>query len=500
MTGTVTSTSGTLGPMDALREHLLDAGYTLDAVTDRLGEAGVAALARNTTPAASDALGAARDPQATLCRLWLLQDDVPHADLAEAVGDPRRLAALGLLEPGRDPGTWRASVEVRPFGTDDGFDGWVCHDRLPTLDGRLDPAPSDFVLGLSPASTTLAQLTIRDRVGRALDLGTGCGVQSLHLARHADVVVATDLNPRAVALARVTARLNGVDLDVRTGSLYEPVAGERFDLIVTNPPYVMSPPTGERLVYREGLFTGDDLVRRVVTEGAGLLAEGGVLQVLGNWAIVASEPFEDRLRSWIEPTGCDALVLMRERLDPYEYIEVWLNDAGLVGSPDYTARYRAWLDYFAGLGIEGVGLGWIALRNAGRATPHVQVEEWPHAVHQPVGEAFSSFFRGLDAAADASDAALLATAWTLDPRVTQETLGRPGAEDPEHVVLRQGYGLGRAIEVDTALGAVLGACDGELSAGRLVAAVAQLLEVDAGALASEVAPRLRQLVIDGWMS
>ena len=50
----------------------------------------------------------------------------------------------------------------------------------------ITPIRPDFVLGVSSASSTLAQLTVRDPVGRALDLGTGCGVQSLHLARHAE--------------------------------------------------------------------------------------------------------------------------------------------------------------------------------------------------------------------------------------------------------------------------------------------------------------------------
>ena len=101
----------------------------------------------------------------------------------------------------------------------------------------------DFVLGVSSASSTLAQLTVRAPVARALDLGTGCGVQSLHLARHAGQVVATDLNPRALALAEMTAMINSVEIDLRQGNLYEPVAGERFDLITSNPPYVMSPPS-----------------------------------------------------------------------------------------------------------------------------------------------------------------------------------------------------------------------------------------------------------------
>ena len=109
---------------------------------------------------------------------------------------------------------------------------------------------------------------------------------------------------------------------MRRGSLFDPVDDEMFDLIVTNPPYVMSPPDGERLVYREASYTADGLVRAVVTGASERLNPGGALQVLGNWAITDDQPWQERLAGWIEPTGCDALVLQRERLDPYEYIEL----------------------------------------------------------------------------------------------------------------------------------------------------------------------------------
>ncbi len=482
-----------------LADRLRGVGYTLEAVTDRFGPEPTAALARNTTVAAARALGTDADPQATLARLFLLHQAVPDAAARAALGEWDPLLAAGIVE--RGPEGVRAGIEIRPYAADGGgvdFDGWIANDLLPNLDGRLGRSRPDYVLGASPASTTLSQMTVRRPVGRALDLGTGCGIQSLLLAQHADAVVATDLNPRAVAMARLTAALNDLDLDLRAGSLYEPVAGEAFDLIVTNPPYVMSPPEGERLVYREGAFTADDLVRRVVVDGAAHLAPGGTLQVLGNWAITDDEPWTERLRGWIDPTGCDALVLQRERFDPYEYIEMWLADAGLLGADDYLPRYRAWADYFAGLGITGVGLGWIALHRAGREHPDVRVEEWPHAVVQPVGEAFAAHQRGTAWAA-ATDAALLARAWTLDARIDAETIGRPGAADPEHLVFRQRYGFGRAVESDTALGAVLGACDGDLPAGTLIAAVAALLDADAAALTLEITPRLREMIREGYL-
>lgn len=481
-----------------LAVRLRDAGYSYDAVAERLGTPGLDGLARNTTVPADRALAGAIDPQATLIRAFALQQDVACADLAAALGDLDRLTPI--LDAASDD-TVRAAIEIRPYAfTDDHGEhsGWLASDLTPTLDGRLAAPRDDFVLGLSPASVTLAQLTMRNPRGRALDLGAGCGIQSVHLATHVDQVVATDLNPRACAMTALTAALNGLTVDVRRGSLYEPVAGEGFDLIVTNPPYVMAPPDASRLVYREGSFTADGLVRAVVAGAATQLNRGGALQVLGNWAITADQPWQDRLASWIAPTGCDALVLQRERLDPFEYIEIWLADAGLVGTPDYAKRYAEWVDYFDALGIVGVGLGWLTLYNTGNAQPELRFDEWPHQVQSGLGEAFAEF-PDAARAAHLPDDQLSAGTLTLDPAVTSEALGRPGAADPEHIVFRRGTGFGRAVEVDTALAGVAGACDGELPLGVLIDAVADLLDADAAALRADLLPRLRPLIADGFL-
>ena len=136
----------------------------------------------------------------------------------------------------------RARVDVRPYATED-LDLWVTSDLTPGLDGRPNRVAPDHVLGISSAATSLAQLTVRDQVGRALDLGTGCGVQSLHLAAHARRVVATDVNAARAAADPVQRRAQrgGDRIEVREGSFFEPVAGERFDLVATNPPFVISP-------------------------------------------------------------------------------------------------------------------------------------------------------------------------------------------------------------------------------------------------------------------
>ena len=473
--------------------------YRVDAVVDLIGAEAHTALARNSTVPAVRALGHRDDPLALLTRLWLLQQPVPRTPLEAALpGLVEPLVDAGILSPSPGSGHVSALVDLRPYAGDDG-EFWVAADLTPNLDTQVRPIRPDHVLGVSAASSSLAQLTLRRPVGRALDLGTGCGVQSLHLARHADQVVATDLLPRALDLAAITFALNGITVDLRPGDLYAPVAGEAYDLIVTNPPYVMAPPGETRLTYREGGQPGDALVERVVVEGARHLAEGGVLQVLGSWAHISGEDWADRVAGWVDRTGCDAHVVQREVLDPYAYVEIWLADGGLTGAPAYAARYAEWCDYFDRLGIEAVGLGWLTLRRAGRSVPDVRIEEWPHPVEQPIAPALGAGLDAVDRLATTTDAEILSTRWRLVDDVIQETTGRPGAADPEHVVFRQQRGFRRAVALDTATAGILGACDGELTLGQITDSVATLLQADPGALARGTVDRVRTLVGEGWL-
>ena len=95
------------------------------------------------------------------------------------------------------------------------------------------------------------------------------------------------------------------------------------------------------------------------------------------------------------------------------------------------------------------------------------------------------------------DAELAGSRLAVAPDVTEERHHWPGDENPTAMVLRQGGGFGRAITLDTGLAALVGACDGELEVGQIIAAIAHLLEVDAVALAAELLPAVRTLVDDG---
>lgn len=525
-----------------LRQAMMDADYRLDPVLERLGQTGQAGLSRNTTVAAEAALGDAQDAQATLIRLFPLQQPVSWEAASQSLPIEELLSAGLLRVADADGRSVRAEIDVRPYGFADDqgeWAGWVVSDLQPGLNHHPAAMRPDYVLGVNPASTTLAQLTVPTTVQDALDLGTGCGVQTLHLARHSTRVVATDLNPRACDLAGLTLALNGLaaesdmgpagnagadtndksargssrrpdappdgnqapHVEIRRGSLYEPVAEERFDLIVANPPYVISPtgPKEQRLLYRENELSSDGLVEKLVRDAPNHLREGGVLQILANWAVRKDESWQERLASWVAHSGCDLWVVQREHLDRFAYIELWLSDAGLTDGPRWRTAYDEWLAYFDEYRISEVGMGWITLVNAGRDDPRVEFDDWPYPVAQPLGPAIAAH-QGALTAAGLPDERLLAARWTLDPGVVEQTTGRPGAGYPARVVLAQTTGFRRTMEVDTALGGVLGACDGELPLVRIVAAVAELVDEPVTALRTRLLPRLRQAIREGFLT
>lgn len=474
-----------------LRAALLVAGFTYDGVAEVLGPAAHDALARNeTTPALRRTAGGW--PVETLIRLFLLQTPV-ELDAAERAlpGLVERLAAEGILE--QTVGEVAARLDVRPYAADDQA-LWVISDLTPGLDGGPSRVGPDHVLGISSASTSLAQLTRREPVGRSLDLGTGCGVQALHLAAHSDQVVATDVNQRALRIARLNMELNEVStpVEVRSGSFFEPVAGERFDLIATNPPFVISPATGERLVYRDSGIPGDQVVEDIVRRAPDHLTEGGWCQVLANWVIPTGGDWQQRLASWAAP-DCDLFVVQREVVDTAAYVELWLKDAGLHGAPDYLVRYDTWLSWFEEQGIDAIGFGWINLRRSGAEHPVRDLLEWPYDVEQPIAPALSAWAAAADLRVDL-DSRLVTRADVL-----QETRGPVGAADPETIVLRQQRGLRRARQVDTVEAALVGACDGDLTVGQILDAVATLLEQDPAATREAYLPAVRELVAEGFL-
>ncbi|GAA4171353.1 DUF7059 domain-containing protein [Gryllotalpicola koreensis] len=499
----------------ALRADLTTADFTVDTVRGLWSEAAGGALTRSHRVAAQRELAAAREvgeltAAGTLAWLFVLGLPVTGSELDAALPElgADGAAALGLAEldetqPASD--LLRPLVDLRPYAFTDARgaqEWWIASDLGELALGHALGA--DHVLGVGGASTTLSSLILPREAELALDLGTGCGIQAMHVARRARRVIATDISARALEYADFNARLNGIgNIEFRLGSLFEPVAGERFGQIVSNPPFVITPRVAEvpEYEYRDGGFTGDELVQRVVAGIREHLEPGGVAQLLGNWEYYAGVDGLDRVRSWAE--GLDAWVVERELQDAPRYAETWIRDGGTrSGDPEYDRWYAQWLDDFAARGVEYVGFGYLTLRAPAGGEPTLarfeQVESSgtnPAGIGAHVAQALAAH----DAVSGLTDAALAELRLKVARDVTEERHSWPGDEAPIVITLRQGAGFGRALQVDPALSGLVGACDGELTIGQISDAIAALFEVDEAELRADLLPRVRELVFTGFL-
>ncbi len=473
--------------VDALGADLRAAGYTVDGVAELLGADAHAALGRGVWWPALRACDAAGGPLATLVRLFLLGADESPQRVAEAfpTAGLAALTAEGVLV---DTGeTVRAILDIRPYS-----DFLVVSDQDAAV--RAGPLHRDHVLGIGGASVSLARAVVRTPARRALDLGTGCGVQALHLDGHCDQIVATDTNERALALAAATARLNGMSWELRHGSLFEPVAGERFDLIVSNPPFVVG--AGDMdYIYRDSGVAGDGLCRSIIEQVADHLNPGGTAHIMANW-IVRGDDWSARVRDWLAGTGLHAWVVQRELADPVSYVALWLADAG-EATEQAARRGGAWLDWFAEQGITGIGMGLISLRvPAAGERPEQTCEE---ILDEPVtGSEVDAFFARRAFLRRTTDEALLATRLSTAPVLLEEQFlpGEHGWQQIGAAVRRPG-GPAAVIGVDEVLRALLAGCRGEVPLGALIDLLAAHHGVDAAALAEAALPEIRAAISRG---
>jgi methylase of polypeptide subunit release factors len=413
-----------------VREAFARAGYD---------EEHVAAALRVDPPAsAAEALAGIKrladdEPLRTLVELFLAGERVERPR-AEAALDVESACARGLLV---DEGERVAA----PFAVA----GWqgilVAHDHEP--DSTL---AADHVTGINNATRTLAALTVRRPVSRALDVGTGSGAQALLAAAHADTVVATDITERSLRVARLSLDLNGVDnVELREGSFFEPVEGERFDLIVSNPPFVVSPDA--ELVFRDGGLGRDRVSRLVVRELARHLEPGGFASTLVCWAHGEEGDWSRPLRGWLAESGCDAFVVRYAVEDPLAYALKW-------AAPEAVER---WVAYYADEGLEAFSTGGVVLRRRAGGG-----EEWfaPYdAETGPTGagsEQLLRIFAAHDFAGELLDERL-----TLVPHVLDERLAwDEGSYRPQHLALTLEAGVGLEVQLEPTVLPTLFALDG----------------------------------------
>ncbi|GAA1998877.1 class I SAM-dependent methyltransferase [Brevibacterium samyangense] len=482
-------------------------GVDIDASLDRNNPAPARWwLRRHLSPEDPSGRGAP-DSRAALAALFVLRMPVVREHVDGALGGDLAEALLtsGLLVTDAD-GRVSATLALAPYtvptgvprGTAPGDDTLYLFSDFGTLVDP-EPVPGEFVLGLGGAGRTLAEITPRSPVTTALDLGTGCGIQALLLARHADRVVATDISPRALGIAALNAGLAGVTtIEFRQGSLFEPVP-ERFDLVVANPPFVITPQgRTTTLEYRDGGATGDGIMRALLTGTPDHLEPDGQAAFLGNWEY---GPGRDLPTEWVsEPAGdTSVMVIERERMDPVTYAETWIRDGGVPRAGErWTADTEAWLEDFAAREVEAIGFGWVRMHRTDTPVRHFEELTGPLGANNLGTAAHLETRLGmLEWLAHAPDEELLRTAFVRAADVTEHRHFLPGDESPTMLTIDQGTGFGRTFEADPALAGLVGVADGSLDLGAVAGALAHLLEVDEAALTAQLLEQVRALVPAG---
>jgi hypothetical protein len=449
----------------ALGDALRGVAYDEDAIEELLGEEAWS-TALEDVPVHERRLP--QSPLATAIRLFFLELPVSRRDAEAALG-ALGVAALGRTELAEVGENVSPRARIAPVDT-----LLLASDRLST---NPTDDPPDYVSTYSPTARLCDLLTPRPHVAHALDVGTGNGVHALLAARHSEHVVATDVNPRALAFTELNAALSGLDnVECRRGSLFEPVAGEQFDLITCNAPFVVSPEL--RWTYRDGSLDGDELSERVIRTSVAHLAEGGLATLCVSWLGEDADAPDEHVVDWVSGSGCDAWILPIDEASPLEHAERW--NAHLVGDgAAYGEALDRWTSYFDALNARVVTEGAVLLhRRPGRHTVRIDEidEDELDAADDQIRRAFAT-----RAVLDGRD--------LLDLRLSRvgalrvETQLNRARATSARVTLEEG--TWPVLDVSPAAAKVIAALDGrrtlrELSARRdAVAACRELLELGA---------------------
>lgn len=480
---------------------------------------------------------------AVLTALFMLGEPVGAAALETAL--PRTgvagALAIGLVVPTQSASgeqRYAPAVDLRPHEAEDAHGSvrwWVASDLGELVTGQA-LAP-DHVLGIGRAGLTLAALTPRKPVETALDLGVGCGIQTLYLLRHVRQVVATDISTRALEFTAFNVALAGVDsarVQLRQGNLLEPVAGQRFDLIVSNPPFVITPPSVRQagLPLMEYRDAGGPILPALVRGLEDHLNPDGVAVMLGNWEHREGTSWRTSVNQWIGKS-LDAWIIQREVQDPVEYAAMWLRDGGLTPERSGVAfenALAAWQEDFDSRQVSGVGMGYLVFHApsvaatsgpggtalegqtapeepaSDAAAPGAVVEPWrvleevPTSGQGALGEHVAQVIAAHEALRGLDDAQVAALKLHTASGLSKEEALTP-TPVPTAPVIRQAEGFGRVIAVGMPEVALLSASDeGLLTVAQIAAAVASLTSEDQAAVLADMVAATRTFAHAGMVT
>jgi predicted RNA methylase len=466
-----------------------EAGYTEPNLRTYLGAPELPSRQLRNHPRLLDRTSAPTLVNALLRWFWLGR--VQNETQIEAVVPGELLALLkdsGLLES--EGGGLTPVAMLLPV------DGFLVASDHPVA---IEQQQAELVLWPNPTSKFLGRFAVRRHSRATLDLGTGGGILSLNAAKHSDVVVATDLNARAVTFAQFNIKLNGVDnIEVLTGDCFAPVSDRRFDLILSNPPFFITPQSD--YLFCENPMELDGLCRRLVKEGPEHLYEGGYMQMLCEWAQIEGHPWEERVAEWLEGTGCDAWVMKGLTQNPAEYAQHRIREVSRDPAAD-AELYESYMSYYRQRGVEAIHDGLIVMRRR-EGKNWVRIEEVPKTPIGDLGDLILSTFAAHDLlAAMVEDEKLLAIRPKLASNVRLEQICDQSGDRwrAESLTLRLITGFPFHLTVQPLVAEFLTTCDGTRTAEEAIEAFAVTANAPLETVRVECLGMLRKLIERGFI-
>lgn len=399
-----------------------------------------------------------------LLRLFLLGLPANREDVLAVASGP--ILALcqdsGLLRLDND--CLAATVMLTPL---DQF--WIASDPIGLLYSGVD----DVVIWPNQTTRALIRFCQRRPVRATLDFGSGNGVLAVLASQWSGRVAATDLNPRAREFTKFNASLNGVDnIDCYTGDAFGPVADQKFDLILANPPFFVTPSVEQ--MYCQNPMELDQFCRKIVREGSNYLENGGYLQMTLEWVQVKGQSWQDRLAEWLDGTGCDAWILRGYRRDVRAYAYERLKEEYANAPEATTDKYNRWLAYYREKGVEEVFGGVLMMRRR-RGENWLRMEDAAIGDGGPFEDSVSAAFETQTLLNQhRTDEALLRLRPRLRPevRLDQQSQVKKGQWTPSSLQLTLSSGLPSSLPLELPVAQFLARCDGEKTLAELVAELA----------------------------
>jgi cyclopropane fatty-acyl-phospholipid synthase-like methyltransferase len=367
------------------------------------------------------------------------------------------------------------------------------------LTSRMEASDAAIVLWPNPTSRLLSRFTVRRPSRATLDLGTGTGIQSLVAASHSEQVVGTDLNERAIRFAKFTAALNGLEnIEFLTGDGYEPVAGRKFDLIVSNPPFFITPT--DQYLFCNNPMDLDQMCRNFVRQAPNYLNEGGYFQCLCEWAELKDQPWQERVSEWMENSGCDAWILKGNTEDAAEYAQHRIADTS--HSPEQDAElFASYMAYYRERKVVAIHDGIIAMRRRSGQN-WILIEETSVAPAEPFGDSVLRTFEARDFLQNSgSDEQILAVKPRLSPHCRLEQVFKPSDQGWQSatVNLRLAKGIPFSVGLQGLVAEFLGGCTGTRSVGDLIQALAREATAPVEQVRAECIAIVRRLIERGFL-